>query len=51
MIWIPALLGHKVDPVLGGVQYKGYFLEVPESAGIGADMDEEFLKTCEQVVV
>jgi L-alanine-DL-glutamate epimerase-like enolase superfamily enzyme len=45
------LLGHQVDPVTGGVQYKGYFLEVPETAGIGADIDENFLKNCEQVVI
>ncbi|HEY2348312.1 MAG TPA: dipeptide epimerase [Puia sp.] len=45
------LLGHQVDPVTGGVQYKGYFLEVPEIAGIGADIDENFLKNCEQVVI
>jgi L-Ala-D/L-Glu epimerase len=46
-----ALLGHKVDPVTGGVQYKGYFLDVPETAGIGADIDKNFLKGCEQAVV
>jgi L-alanine-DL-glutamate epimerase-like enolase superfamily enzyme len=45
------LLGHQVDPVTGGVQYRGYFLEVPEIAGIGADIDENFLKNCEQVVI
>ena len=44
-----SLLGHQIDPVLGGVQFKGYFLEVPEEPGIGADMDEGFFKTCEQV--
>ena len=38
------LLGHKTDPVTGGVQYNGYFLEVPETPGIGADIDEEFLE-------
>ena len=46
-----ALLGHQVDPVTGGVQYNGYFLELPESIGIGADISEEFLKTCEQMVI
>jgi L-alanine-DL-glutamate epimerase-like enolase superfamily enzyme len=45
------LLGHKTDPVLGGVQYRGYFLEVPDAPGIGADMDEKFLRECEQVRV
>ena len=45
------LLGHKVDPVTGGVKYKGYFLEMPDGPGIGADADESFLKNCEQVAV
>jgi o-succinylbenzoate synthase len=45
------LLGHKVDPVRGGVQYKGYFLEVPEIPGIGADVDEAFLLGCVQVCI
>ncbi len=46
-----ALLGHKIDPVKGGVEFRGYYLEVPELPGIGADIDEGFLKTCEQVIV
>ena len=45
------LLGHQVDPVKGGVQFNGYFLELPEAAGLGADIEEGFLQTCEQVVV
>jgi len=45
------LLGHLSDPVTGGVQYKGFFLEVPDSPGIGADMDDSFLKNCEQVCI
>lgn len=46
-----SLLGHKIDPVKGGVEFRRYYLEVPESPGIGADIDEGFLKTCEQVIV
>lgn len=45
------LLGHQTDPVTGGVRYNGYFLEVPETPGIGADIDEDFLKGCQQAVV
>jgi L-Ala-D/L-Glu epimerase len=45
------LLGHKADPVIGGVQYRGYFLEVPDMPGIGADMDETFLRGCEQTII
>jgi L-alanine-DL-glutamate epimerase-like enolase superfamily enzyme len=46
-----ALLGHKMDPVTGGAQYNGYFVEVPDKPGIGADIDENFLRGCEQIIV
>jgi L-alanine-DL-glutamate epimerase-like enolase superfamily enzyme len=46
-----ALLGHQVDPVSGGVLYHGYFLEVPETVGIGADIEEGFLSSCEQTTI
>jgi len=45
------MLGHKTDPVKGGIQYKGFFLEVPDEPGIGADADEAFLQTLEKVKV
>ena len=45
------LLGHKLDPVLGGAQYKNYFLEVPDGPGIDADIDPAFLENMEHVVV
>lgn len=45
------MLGHKTDPVTGGVQYKGFFLEVPDVPGIGADADETFLQSLEKVTV
>jgi L-alanine-DL-glutamate epimerase-like enolase superfamily enzyme len=45
------MLGHKQDPVKDGVKYKGYFLQVPDLQGIGADADESFLKNCEKAVV
>jgi len=45
------MLGHKQDPVTGGVIYKGYFLEIPDEPGIGADADEDFLKGCEGVII
>ncbi|MGB4775628.1 MAG: dipeptide epimerase [Daejeonella sp.] len=44
-------LGHLKDPAVGGVSYKGFFLNVPDTAGIGADADEEFLKSCEKWTV
>ena len=45
------LLGHKVDPVFGGVRYNGFFLELSDASGIGAEIDESFLKTCESVII
>jgi L-Ala-D/L-Glu epimerase len=45
------LLGHLVDPVTGGVRYRGYFLEVPEAPGIGADADNHFLEKCQKISI
>jgi L-alanine-DL-glutamate epimerase-like enolase superfamily enzyme len=45
------LLGHKADPVKGGVQYKGFFLQVPETPGIGADVDDVFLQNLEKATI
>jgi L-alanine-DL-glutamate epimerase-like enolase superfamily enzyme len=45
------LLGHKIDPVIGGVLFDKYNLIVQDTPGIGADINETFLKTCEQIVV
>jgi L-alanine-DL-glutamate epimerase-like enolase superfamily enzyme len=42
------LLGHLIDPVIGGIVYNGYLIEVPEAPGIGADADPAFLDTCEK---
>jgi L-alanine-DL-glutamate epimerase-like enolase superfamily enzyme len=41
------MLGHMQDPCVGGVTYDGYKLNIDDTPGIGADADEEFLKTCE----
>ncbi len=46
-----ALLGHKIDPVTRGVEYDGFFLRLPKGNGIGADVDESFLKTMEKAIV
>lgn len=45
------LLGHKIDPVLGGVTYKGMKLILPETIGIGATVSDEFLQTLECTVI
>jgi L-Ala-D/L-Glu epimerase len=41
------MLGHKEDPVTGGVKYNGFFIEVPAAPGIGADANERFLDRCD----
>ncbi len=45
------LLGHTADPVTGGVRYKDYFLEIPDTPGLGADADDTFLRGCEKITV
>ena len=45
------MLGHTADPVTGGVQYRGYFLEVPDTPGIGADADPAFLRHCKMTTI
>lgn len=45
------MLGHKADPVKGGIRYNGFFIETPATPGIGADADDEFLKTCHTISV
>ena len=46
-----SMLGHKADPVMGGVRFNGFFVEVPEVPGIGADVEDGFLKNCEQITI
>jgi L-alanine-DL-glutamate epimerase-like enolase superfamily enzyme len=42
------LLGQLEDPVIGGVVYDGFVLDVPETPGLGADIDPVFLAGCER---
>ncbi len=45
------LIGHKIDPVLGGIRYTGMELSLSDTPGLGADVDPEFLKTLEQTII
>ena len=45
------MLGHKIDPVTGGIRFNGFFIDVPDTPGIGADADNEFLKTLHSTIV
>ena len=42
---------HANDPVLGGIIYHGYRIELPDAPGIGADVDPVFLANCTQINV
>lgn len=45
------MLGHKVDPVIGGITYTGYTVLLPTGIGIGASVEESFLEGCEMVII
>ena len=45
------LLGHKIDPVICGVTYNNMHLQLSDAIGIGADVDDDYLKGLQQVVV
>ena len=45
------LLGHLVDPILGGVQFNGMHLSIGETPGHGADLDPDYLSKLEHCVV
>ncbi len=45
------LLGHLVDPVTGGVTYSGMHLNLTDAPGIGADVDDTYLKKLESIVI
>lgn len=45
------MIGHLVDPVVGGAQLDGYRISVSDSPGIGADIRPDFLEKCEHWVV
>lgn len=41
------MVGHLEDPVIGGIQYNGYQISIPDAIGIGSDIDDNFLEKCE----
>jgi L-Ala-D/L-Glu epimerase len=45
------MLGHKIDPVTGGVTYNGYTVQLPSGIGIGAGVEEGFLEGCENIKI
>lgn len=45
------LLGHLEDPVINGAVYNNYYLELPNSNGIGADIDPIYIKHSERITI
>jgi o-succinylbenzoate synthase len=46
------LLGHKTDPVMGGVSFNGYTVQLPENAiGIGVTVKPEFLNSLFSITI
>ncbi|HJV20498.1 MAG TPA: dipeptide epimerase [Sediminibacterium sp.] len=45
------LIGHTEDPVTGGVTYEGMHLHLPDAPGIGADVQEDYLKKLVSVTI
>lgn len=45
------LLGHKVDPVMGGVQFNGMHLSVDDSIGLGVQVDPSYLAKLESCII
>lgn len=45
------MVGHLEDPILGGVQYNGFHIELSGDPGIGADVDPAFLEQCESWII
>src|SRR5690554_2836908 len=45
------MVGHLADPILGGIRYEGFHISLSDEPGIGADVDPEFLASCESWTV
>ena len=44
-------LFHKKNPVVGGIDYKNdWELVIPNSNGIGVNLDLDFLKNCSKII-
>ncbi|UFH57490.1 hypothetical protein LN737_29560 [Spirosoma sp. KNUC1025] len=48
---LDACFEHAIDPVYGGIIYNGYQIELPETPGIGAEVDADFLKRCTKIAL
>lgn len=45
-------LFHQIDPISGGLAYqKDREIKLPKNSGLGLSVDEDFLKSCDQVMI
>ncbi len=42
------MVGHLADPIKGGIKYEGFHIALSDAPGIGADVEEDFLRECEK---
>ncbi|QNL48709.1 dipeptide epimerase [Olivibacter sp. SDN3] len=45
------MIGHLEDPITNGVTFDGFQVNITEAPGIGASVDDSFLKSCEKWVI
>ena len=45
------LIGHKIDPVISGVQFNGMHLSIGDQPGIGAEVDPAYLRNLEYCTI
>lgn len=45
------MLGHKIDPVLGGILFNQYTTTPTDEPGIGVAVDEKYLATLEKIII
>lgn len=45
------MIGHLEDPITNGITFNGFQVNIPETPGIGASVDDSFLRACERWVV
>ncbi|WP_126974146.1 mandelate racemase/muconate lactonizing enzyme family protein [Gynurincola endophyticus] len=45
------MVGHLADPVTGGIRYNDFYVEVPEGAGLGSDVKDDFLSQLEHIQI
>jgi len=46
---LDACFGHKVDPIVGGIEIKNGIVRMPEAPGLGVDIDPAWLRTLRAV--